>query len=1211
MQQFYFWLWIAFGLATAAAVVYGFVRNVGKLYWKVVICLVPIFLSGIIVAKAITKYNAGEGGFKLGADLVGGTKLVYEIDPEKKPKDFKKEELAAALKRRIDPADLYNIEIRTLGETHVEIILPTGSAHQTQIAEQAWLQVLESVQNHYKAKLGDEELDVNRGQSRDLIMLVFQKIEARQWANLKQKLQEKYGDKIKAAADLNLDSIGVGRTGELVDKLKTAKVAEEAELKAFVEANFQPEKITDIEAYVNQVYPPSKQRKDLTAEEVESIKQRIKAVGSMEFLILANQEDDTEIVKALEEYYDTAKNPGLADDLERRALQGLPPPLPPLPEGETGWGTSREELGKVNYRWVELGKQERKTLGLDNASEKTATAGTTWHIVAADREAKKTSILSGFGRTVLFSRRCQRTDLTEAERQRKKYEYYLLCREPEIVNGERQSITGQDLVAVYPTQDQKADPAVGFNFNSRGGDRFYNVTSKNRPAQQGFKRHLAILLDDQIISAPSLNEAIRSSGQISGNFTAKDVDQMVSILRSGALPATLKPEPTGQNQISPGLGADTTRSGLLAVAISFIAVLIFMCVYYRFSGLVASVALLANLLLTVAFMVFVNATFTLQAMAGLVLMLGMAVDANVLIYERLREERDRGANLLVALRNAYDRALPTILDTHLTSIFTSIVLYAVGDSRLKGFGVSLFAGLVISLFTSLFMTRTIFDLWNRFNLLKKLGMFRFFSKPNFDFMRIRHYWFAATILFSVFGIAVFLWRGSDALDIDFIGGTEFGGQLKSPASIVQLRDLLSKEKQDQRLKIENVTQTDNDGRIFAIKYAGVPSPSIVELATRPPGSTPEDRANNVQQRASHLETDTPKLDLSRGEGGAGMSRYFTISTREKEQDLVLVAINRLLVDDQGQSLLVKNPIEKIEIKPKQAIIHFADYASPSVLTGFVTRELVSAGVQEPVVKVSGVDRSKQSRHKIMAVDLTTTGLNTLSPEQLSKIFEQTQKDYNERPPYDSLSTIDAVMAQDALTKAMWAILLSWAAILIYLWFRFGTWKFGAAAVLCLIHDLTFTIGIIAFCHYIVNWVPWLASILQINDFKINLPAIAALLTLAGYSVNDTIVVFDRIREVRGKNPLLTAHMINDSVNQTLSRTILASVTVWLVVVVLYWFGGEGVHLFSFVMIVGVIIGTYSSIYIASPLLLIFGEGSPPKDGTTAPVPATTPEGAAV
>ena len=195
-----------------------------------------------------------------------------------------------------------------------------------------------------------------------------------------------------------------------------------------------------------------------------------------------------------------------------------------------------------------------------------------------------------------------------------------------------------------------------------------------------------------------------------------------------------------------------------------------------------------------------------------------------------------------------------------------------------------------------------------------------------------------------------------------------------------------------------------------------------------------------------------------------------------------------------------------------------------------------------------------------------------------------------------MENFDKQLAGNTQQRALIAIILSWGAILLYLWFRFGSWTFGAAAVMCLIHDLFFTLGVIAGCHYVYHSLPGVATLpfLQLQDFKIDLPAVAALLTLVGYSVNDTIVVFDRIREVRGKNPALTPQTINDSVNQTLSRTVLASLATWLVVVVLYFFGGEGVHLFAFVMVVGVIVGTYSSIYIASPLLLIFGEGAKAK-----------------
>src|SRR5581483_4593058 len=207
-------------------------------------------------------------------------------------------------------------------------------------------------------------------------------------------------------------------------------------------------------------------------------------------------------------------------------------------------------------------------------------------------------------------------------------------------------------------------------------------------------------------------------------FTAKTVDELVTILRAGALPATLKENPVSENAMAATLGKDTIDKGTTAVGLAFLAVMAFMVFYYRFAGFVACVALLANLLLTVAFMVLVKATFTLQGLAGLVLTLGMAVDANVLIYERLREERERGASLALALRNGYDRAFPTIIDTHLSSIFTAIVLYVVGNDQLKGFGSSLTVGLIISLFTSLYMTRTIFDFWLARGWLHKLSMLR-------------------------------------------------------------------------------------------------------------------------------------------------------------------------------------------------------------------------------------------------------------------------------------------------------------------------------------------------------------------------------------------------------------------------------------------------------------------------------------------------------
>jgi SecD/SecF fusion protein len=240
----------------------------------------------------------------------------------------------------------------------------------------------------------------------------------------------------------------------------------------------------------------------------------------------------------------------------------------------------------------------------------------------------------------------------------------------------------------------------------------------------------------------------------------------------------------------------------------------------------------------------------------------------------------------------------------------------------------------------------------------------------------------------------------------------------------------------------------------------------------------------------------------------------------------------------------------------------------------------------------------------------TGGYKAADKTKVQQAVDATVHAFSARPLPDRLENFDSALANETRLRAMWAILASWAAILLYLWFRFGNWTFGLAAVLCLVHDLFFTLGCIAAGYFIHG--TFIGDLLKIDDFKLDLASVAALLTLVGYSCNDTIVVFDRIREVRGKNPDLTIKMLNDSINQTLSRTVLASLTVWLVVAVLYWFGGPGVHLFAFVMVIGVIVGTYSSIYIAAPLLLLFGEGKHDEPAPqAAKQPTPTAEGAVV
>lgn len=1001
---------------------------------RILICLVPV-LVGIYVCAWATLRDK----FRLGVDLVGGTILIYEVDTSKQQGEVQPDELAAALKRRIDPADLYNVTIRPIKSDppRVEIILPTGG-----------------------------------------------------YASGRQTLSE---------------------------------------------------------------------------EEVTNIQNLIQQQGRLEFRILANPIDDKEALDQADKYL---RNPDNQERLAELEKKGLPPP-DPLPQG--GGTTFAVTLGgetiNYGYSWVLLGKEELYNLKLQNASETSQIPAVTfsWKKVADARDKEAIRFpLNGGSQFLLYSRTISpeslnsRISAKDRKELGKKYEYFVLTRNAE----QGKQITGDYLAQVAGGGNERGEPAVHFSFNTDGANLFYELTSLNKPsrAEGSFERKLAILLDGQIRAAPGLRNAIRDRGEISGGFAQKDVQELVTILRAGALPATLKREPVSKNSMGSTLGADTILYGTLSVGLAFLAVLVFMLFYYRFAGIVACIALLANLVLTVAFMVLVNATFTLPGLAGLVLMLGMAVDANVLIYERLREERERGASLALAIRNGYDRAFPTIIDTHLSSIFTAIVLYVVGNDQLKGFGISLTVGLIISLFTSLYMTRLMFDYCLSKGWLHKLsfyqGLVKLLHSHHWDFMGIRYYWFTATLVLTVLGASLFLYRlnpdekGRSVMAIDFVGGTAYTGKLDEPMTIEELHEKLGKN-----VPVSGMTLEESD----------LPGISVEQV-------------------------------FAFGDSG-GRSSFFTVRTTVKDARKVQKIINTRL-----GNALAKIKLDEYTIAPdgKSALLKFTnpktgqpDFASPAQVKmllneekDIVLPEEKQLSFQDPELpNKSDESEEKKGRYSQMRISPT----QKLTREQFEKILAQTKEAFDNSPQPERLENFDAQLAANTQERALYAILASWAAILLYLWFRFGNWTFGTAAVLCLLHDLVFTLGLIAGAHYLHG--TWLGNILGISDFKIDLPAIAALLTLVGYSVNDTIVVFDRIREVRGKNPLLTPEMINDSVNQTLTRTILSSMTVWLVVIVLYAFGGEGVHLFAFVMIVGVIVGTYSSIYIASPLLLMFGEGT--------------------
>lgn len=1134
------------------------------------ICLIPCLVAVLFAARP-EKY-------RLGIDLAGGTILVYEVNVERTKqrkaaeqgpkakdadgKDGKEKEkeggpapglnpeemnqLAAQIKRRIDPTDIKNVTVRPSGDRRVEIILPTGGT-------------------------------------------------------------------------------SGGKAG-------------------------------------------------LSGEDVEEVKRLISQMGVLEFRILANGPDDKDGIRqaitdieraaaAKEKWVDFRKPEPRSEEegtlLQKLAARGS---APPSPEGEYNVDIN-DTKAAVKYSWVELGPEERESLGLSNASGATSPL---WLLLAGARDTAVP--IQGSTRVdplncgmLIYSRECVSAEVLTKEREararlkaekaqgvgtgagktdeeiealvnEKKVEYFALTR---VSEADNLKVGGDITISANSSNDKSFNLAVEFRFNGAGGQQFSKVTRRNKPTG-GHQRRLAIVLDERIVSAPNLHGEIGNVGQITGGkdgFDRKTVDRLVQILRSGALSAELRERPVSENTIGPTLGADTIRRGTRAVGLAFLAILAFMVVYYRFAGLVACVALFANLLLTIGFMVAVNAAFTLPGLAGLVLTLGMAVDANVLIYERLREERNKGANIATAIRNGYDRAFLTIIDTHLTSIFTSIVLYTFGNDNLKGFAISLAVGLIISLFTSLYMTRLLFDFWMHKKWLTELRMMRLFEKPNFNPMKYRWFFFPLTAFLTVVGLGVFLARGDKSLNVDFRGGTVFAGRLKdgeergltkTADGKLGFRELLGEENQKKRLAIKG----GDEGVVWDNKPVGdVPvntwdytityedgSKSSVTLTEKPAGANDKEMAEDVRRRASHLpDVSVEQTFLSTDnfeQGKSRRSRRFTVRTTEKQPALVRATLDRLMRTDDNKTMFDGASMTVGPVTGTLVDISFDKATSLAYTTELFARAFKNEFRTDSgpdTFTLTGVGEPVDGRFTKMKLDVkrnpTLDRLRGPAPaagapgaaeyaaqlKGLTNVTALAKTAFDSTPEPERLEVFDSQLAKETREKALVAIVISWIAIILYLWFRFGNWTFGLASVICLVHDLCFTLGAIAACHYL-HLIPGANSFLLIEDFKIDLAAVAALLTLVGYSVNEIIVNFARIREVRGKNPQLTPQMINDSVNQTLSRTILTSMTVLLVSVVLYAFGGEGVHLFAFVMIVGVLISTYSSIFVASPLLLFLGEG---------------------
>ena len=1218
-----------------------------NLTWKIVLVIV------LVVVAAWTLYPPNET-LKPGIDLAGGTSLIYEIDAQGLTAAERKElstKMITVLRRRIDPANIQNLIWRPQGATRFEIQMPLASAEARKkrqnfekvldelLAENIRAAVIMRSLRKTNEQRSEDFKNFARGSSDRLTILeeLAAAYDERKAARDKRdeflsELQAK--EEAISSAEIDLDKVNqnIGQWLKLDEQQLTESLSDflgsvdnlallTGYIKEYAKWADVAEKLTEPETGKNIQYKNAKKALDklsLTRDQINTaIETPPKSVERKQIIDELKKEfpERTEkidiVVEASDEYRPFKGRLDDPRDLQRM-LKGagiLEFRIIPTTNPDTNPKFDIEELSAY--------VDSLKTKGPKFASD----SKHIWFEIENTTQEE----LTGWIRA------------TEAVIGQFGEKYYVLAsnqQDETMVHG-----TGENdwkLTKARPSTDQMGRRAIGFTLDERGGRLFGNVTGKN------IGRPLCILLDGLAISAPNIQTKITTDGQITGSFSQEEVEDMISKLNAGSLPAMLIEQPISIKTIGPSIGADNRDKGIEAGIIGFIVVVFCMLFYYMLAGSIADVALFMNLLFVLAIMALVRATFTLPGIAGMILTIGMSVDANVLIFERIREEQQRGSSLGMAIKNGYERAFRTILDANLTTFITAAILFWVASEEIKGFAIVLMLGIASSMFTALFVTRIVFDWLLAKRIIKDhLFMLRLIHKPNVNWMALRPVFLTISTLLIAAGLFVFFTRDpavNNKYDIEFTGGTSVQINLKENANLSRqdVEDRIHKAAIDLNnpaLAAAKVYSIGKSNRQYEINTTETNKTTVTVTFSESQQQSLEEMALAIKKAQRRFEGKLSNLRIIQKSNPAD----FVIETNNTNKSQVKGILETAFPDAQISQPKVDEIVNNTILNAFANELQIQQNLLPEITSEEkITEELIDS-FPELVDFLGGIRITCELKRGTTAEDIDSrfkalrfkpdtqnlnyypyqildTTLNQMQPDKPVKTFvylsappeaglreltenEWTQFVENETTKVTAAATlatslprvtqINPSVGAEQKTRALIAIVLSLFAIVTYVGFRFGDLKYGIAAIVALVHDVCITLGAVTACTYIAETT--IGTSLLIGDFKINLAMIAAFLTLIGYSLNDTIVVFDRIRENRHK-ALLNPQIITNSINQTISRTLLTSFTTFIVVLIMYVFGGQGLRGFTFAIGLGIIVGTYSSIAIAAPILLL-GTGS--------------------
>lgn len=605
-----------------------------------------------------------------------------------------------------------------------------------------------------------------------------------------------------------------------------------------------------------------------------------------------------------------------------------------------------------------------------------------------------------------------------------------------VGRGDKALLTGEVVTDARQSYDERTSPAVSMSMNAAGSRAWARITGEN------IGRRIAIALDDYVQSAPTVNSEI-PGGQsiITGQFTLEEAQDLANVLKAGALPARTRI--VEEAVIGPTLGKEAQGQGVMSIVAGLMIVVVFMVAYYSKGGLVANVALLFNIFFILGILAQLNAALTLPGIAGIVLTIGMSIDANVLIFERIREELRGGSSLLNAISTGYSKAYSSIIDANVTTFITGIILFMLGQGPVKGFATTLMIGIACSFFSAVFITRVIVTWMTKKGDKSKVSFATPFSNNllanlNIDFLSRRRFAYIGSVTFITIGLVLTFVQGGMNFGVDFTGGRSYVVAFNNPVVASELKVALTDDFQNAGTEVKT--------------YG---SNNVVKVTT------------------SYLVTD---------------------ESSEADQ-----TVEKALID----------------------------------------------GISE------------------------TTGLTYIQDD--TKVDDQ-------HFSISGSSKVGATIADDIKTASLESIVFSLIAIFLYILIRFKKWQFSLGAIFALFHDVLVVISAFAIAR------------LFGKAFEVDQVFIAAMLTIIGYSINDTVVVFDRIRENLAIRPHEKAiDTFNLSINNTMNRTLITSFTTLIVVLILLVFGGEVLRGFSFALFIGIIVGTYSSIFIATPSVIDLGK----------------------